>query len=292
LDGSLKLDAEWLWYQHNAHRIPFPKLVLVSLLSVTGWDFRSGMFLNALALIFVSALLLRTSAHIRGFAAYTDLFFPVFLLPWVNVDYVLWNCQLNQTIPVIIVLAILSVMLTQGLHPGTRALMFSSVGVVLLPLSGVNGLAYTPGLATWLLLAGIHAWRSGTAGGRLSPIIAQCSGALSLLLIPVYFRGLHPSANYGGEMGNLLERSLTNLPALASTAAHFVAQGLGPGAVALAPFTSRVVPGLILICLAGVLKLAWKERISRHFGIAALLFLVGLSGLVSAVSISLIYDIT
>jgi hypothetical protein len=292
LDGSLKLDAEWLWYQHNAHRIPFPKLVLVSLLSVTGWDFRSGMFLNALALIFVSALLLRTSAHIRGFAAYTDLFFPVFLLHWGNFDYLLWNWQLNQTIPVIIVLAILSVMLTRGLHPDTRALMFSSVGVVLLPLSGVNGLAYTPGLATWLLLAGIHAWRSGTAGGRLSAIIAQCSGALSLLLIPAYFRGLHPSAEYSGEMGNLLERSLANLPALASTAAHFVAQGLGPGAVALAPFTLLVVPGLILICLAGVLKLAWKERISRHFGIAALLFLVGLSGLVSAVSISLIYNIT
>src|SRR5215470_4675128 len=66
LDGSLKVDAKWLWDQHNAHRIPFPKLILVSLLSVTGWDFRSGMFLNALALIFVTAVLLRTSVTIRG----------------------------------------------------------------------------------------------------------------------------------------------------------------------------------------------------------------------------------
>ena len=292
LDGSIKFDADWLWIQHNAHRIPFPKLVLVSLLSVTGWDFRSGMFLDALALIFVTALLLRTSAYIRGFAAYADLFFPLFLLHWGNFDYLLWNWQLNQMIPVIIVLAILSVMLSRGLHTGTRALMFSCVGVVLLPLSGVPGLAYTPGLATWLLLAGTRSWRSGTVGGRLSGIIAQFSSGLSLLLILAYFSGLHPSPKYSGEMFNMLGRSLANLPGIASTAARFVAQGLGPGAVALAPFTSLVVPVLILICLAGVLNLAWNERLSRHFAIAALLFLIGLSGLVSAVSISLLHTTT
>ncbi len=292
LDGSIKFDADWLWQQHNAHRIPFPKIVLFSLLSATGWDFRSGMFLNALALIFVTALLLRTSAYIRGVTTYADLFFPLFLLHWGNFDYLLWNWQLNQMIPVVIVLAILSVMLKNGLHPGARALMFSSMGIVLLPLSGVNGLAYTPGLAAWLLLAGTRSWKSGTASGRTSGRIAQISGGLSLLLIPVYFSGLHPSQKYSGEMFNMLGRSLANLPGIASTGARFVAQALGPGAVALAPLTSLAVPGLILICLFGVLKLAWKERVSRHFAIAALLFLIGLSGLVSAVSISLLYNIT
>jgi len=170
-------------------------------------------------------------------------------------------------------------MMACGLHLGGRALMCSSSGVVLLPLSGVNGLVYTPGLALWLLLAGIHARRSGA----ITSLIALCIAGLSLLLIPIYFDGLQSSTRYSGDMVYLIERSLANLPALALTAASFVAQGLGSGAVALSPFTAMIVSALMGICLGGVLKL-----VPDHFGITSLLFLIGVAGLVSAVSISLI----
>jgi len=287
LDGSSHFGAGWLWKQHNAHRLPFPKLVLFSVLSLTHWDFRSGMFFNAVALIFITALLLRVSAYIRGFTGYADLFFPAFLLHFGNFDYLLWNWQLNQMIPVGIVLAILSVMVTRGLHPGNRALIFSSVGIALLPLSGVTGLVYTPGLAAWLTLAGTQAWRERNE--RLEASIALGGAALSLVLIPLYFNGLDPSREYAGDMVHLLKHSVANLPGIASTAAYFVAQGLGPGSVLLANLTAWIVPGLILFCTAGLLHVTRSELTSRHFAIAALLFLVGLSGLVSAVSISLIH---
>src|SRR5438067_9093466 len=66
LHGRQPLDAGWLWQQVNDHRIPFPKLILVGLLSVFGWDFRAGMFFDALALIVLAALLVRTASQVRG----------------------------------------------------------------------------------------------------------------------------------------------------------------------------------------------------------------------------------
>ena len=77
---------------------------------------------------------------------------------------------MTQIIPVAIVLGLLSVAMTSGLRPSFWALILFSVGVILLPLSGVPGLAYTPGLATWLLLAGVRAWRSDASNARMRAI--------------------------------------------------------------------------------------------------------------------------
>jgi hypothetical protein len=353
LEGHV--NANWLWEQHNWHRIPFPKLVLVGLLSGTGWDFRSGMFFDAVALIALAALLIRTSGQVRGKLGYADAFFPILLLHWGNYDYLLWNWQLSQMIPVGIVLVILSVVVTRGLRPSSGALMLSSVGIVLLPLSGVNGVAYTPGLAAWLLLAGVQSWRSGTKEARLNAIVAWCCGGLSLFLVPVYFSGLQFAGPYDSRLFTklgfvavssitataaglaawlLLGRSRTKktrlkaivawccgglslflvrvyfsglqftrpydsrlftklgsiaaeLSSITATGASFVAQGLGPGGVALAPVTWLVIAGATVICFAGILHLAWKERGARHYAFAAMLFLIGLAGLIGAVSLAL-----
>jgi hypothetical protein len=295
LDGPV--NANWLWEQHNWHRIPFPKLILVGLLFGTGWDFRSGMFFDAVALIALAALLIRTSEQVRGKLSYADAFFPIFLLHWGNYDYLLWNWQLNQMIPVGIVLVILSVIVTRGLRPGSWALMLSSVAVILLPLSGVNGLAYTPGLAAWLLLAGVQSWRSRTKKARLSAIVAWCCGGLSLFLIPVYFSGLKfagpipvffSGLKFAGpyDSGLSTKLGLTAVSSITATGASFVAQGLGPGGIPLAPVSWLVIAGATVICFARILHLAWKERDARHYAFAALLFLVGLAGLIGAVSMA------
>jgi hypothetical protein len=44
LSGAQPVDAAWLWQAHNDHRIPIPKLVLLALYHLGGWDFRVGMF--------------------------------------------------------------------------------------------------------------------------------------------------------------------------------------------------------------------------------------------------------
>ena len=49
LSGAQPITANWLWSQHNEHRIPLPRLLLLGLFSVSGNDFRAGMFFNVFA---------------------------------------------------------------------------------------------------------------------------------------------------------------------------------------------------------------------------------------------------
>lgn len=56
-DGSLTLDL--LQAQHNEHRMLFPRLVMLALASVTGWDIRSELWTNHLLAFATVAVLLR-----------------------------------------------------------------------------------------------------------------------------------------------------------------------------------------------------------------------------------------
>ena len=42
LTGNQPVSAEWLWSQHNEHRVPLPRLVLLGLDAVGRPDFRRG----------------------------------------------------------------------------------------------------------------------------------------------------------------------------------------------------------------------------------------------------------
>src|SRR5262245_5208350 len=67
----------WLWDQHNEHRIPLPKLALLSAVAAAGWDFRAGMYLSVAGLAAAAAGLVLTAAHLRGHTSYADAFFPL-----------------------------------------------------------------------------------------------------------------------------------------------------------------------------------------------------------------------
>src|SRR5215217_1322068 len=50
LVGDRSVDAQWLWSEHNGHRIPLPRLLLLGLYRLSGSDFRAGMYFNVVAL--------------------------------------------------------------------------------------------------------------------------------------------------------------------------------------------------------------------------------------------------
>jgi hypothetical protein len=66
LTGEQPVDAGWLWASHSGHRIPFPKLLLVTAYKVTGSDFRVGMYANVLALGAVALAMIRAAKGLRG----------------------------------------------------------------------------------------------------------------------------------------------------------------------------------------------------------------------------------
>ena len=49
LTGEQPVNAAWLWSEHNGHRIPLPKLLLLAACKLTGSDFRVGMYAQCLS---------------------------------------------------------------------------------------------------------------------------------------------------------------------------------------------------------------------------------------------------
>ena len=53
LTGEQPVSAEWLWSQHNEHRVPLPRLVLLAVNLLGGPDFRIAQVLNGAGLCLV-----------------------------------------------------------------------------------------------------------------------------------------------------------------------------------------------------------------------------------------------
>jgi hypothetical protein len=82
LAGEKPVNVAWLWSEHNGHRIPLPKLLLLAAYKLTGSDFRVGMYANVLALGALAFTMIRVAKALRGGSSYADAFFPLVLLHW------------------------------------------------------------------------------------------------------------------------------------------------------------------------------------------------------------------
>src|SRR5262245_51085069 len=82
LTGTQPVSAEWLWSQHNEHRVPLPRLVLLAVNLFGGPDFRIAQVLNVLVLGAASAGLILAVRRARGRTLLGDAIFPLLLLHW------------------------------------------------------------------------------------------------------------------------------------------------------------------------------------------------------------------
>ncbi len=275
LSGARELDLRWLWSAHNDHRIPLPKLVLLGLYEASGWNFRAAMFANVLLLATAAALLIRAAAAVRGRVALSDALFPLLLLHVGHHQNFLWGWQVTQVIPVFLVLVILAVMVRDGLRPVPARALVCSLAVVALPLSGVPGLAYVPGLAAWLVIVGWLQWGSGARHARLLAVGIWACAALAVLLVPLYFIDLAPTI-----------RATRDLLQVTVTTGLFLTQGLAPAVAGLRPWSFIVILGLGMSgAVALIAALRSQEGRARERAIALGLFLVGLAGLALSVGI-------
>jgi len=274
LDGTRHVNAEWLWEPRNDHRIPIPKLVLYGLYKLTRWDFRVGMFANAILLSASALVLILISAQLRGRVTYSDTFFPLVLTSWGHFENLLWDWEITQVIPVAVVLFLLSQIVRSGIRLKRRDAILSSLGIVLLPFCGVPGLAYVPGFALWLSAAGRYSWLKERRADRLIALFVWGLVTAAVLMIPLYFLGLKTSV---GERKSIMT--------IASTIVAFLAHGFGPSVkVFLTLFYLLTIAlfslALILVCWATQDKdlenrsRAWAMA-SFAFGFAGLCLSVG-----------------
>src|SRR5262245_39185544 len=89
------ITLEWLWSQHNEHRMILGRLIYLGVVRAAHYDFRAGAFLDALVLSAAAAALIAFAHRLRGRATYSDAFFPLVLLTWGQAENLIWSFQVQ-----------------------------------------------------------------------------------------------------------------------------------------------------------------------------------------------------
>ena len=250
LTGERRADVGWLWAQHNEHRIPLLKVVLLASIWGTGGDFRAGMFVTVATLGLTALGLIVAVGKLRGGTRYADAFLPVVLLNLGHHADFLWSFEIGFVLSAALALAMFLLIVGRNGWPwlGTAALG----SLILAALLGctASGLAFVPALLAWLWASAAAHWRSGRPRGRLRGSVILGMTLPALVLTVLYFRGYRRPPN----------QSLPTGPADALRCAlQFLSLGFGTGARSLWPIFGAVSAGLI--ALAAVLLLAaWLRR--------------------------------
>jgi hypothetical protein len=202
--GERPITLSWLWEPHNEHRIALPKLVLLALASISGGDFRAGMYFNVLALGGLALALVVVAKKLRGRLKFTDAVLPMACLHWGHYDNFLWCFQVGFVVPVVLTGSLLLIIVTsKSPFPTVRAFL-AGVCLVLLGFCGAPGIAFVPGMACWLGYCGLHTWREGSARGKRNGIAMLAFTGTALLVVGLYFVQLktvsHPQVGLWAQL--------------------------------------------------------------------------------------------
>lgn len=198
LSGALPITGNWLWSQHNDHRLVVPRLLEIGLLRASGYEYRIPMVLNVLLFAFSATLLIFLAARLRGRPRFTDAVFPILLLHFANYENFIWAVQLQVSITEACIVTLLYIVFTVSVDKTLslgRAVV-SSLCLLLPPLCGAYGLAFTVALSIWLCLYSIHARRSPLS--RVAGTVGLIGSISGLALVGLYLIGYHRSSATAG----------------------------------------------------------------------------------------------
>ena len=158
--------------------------------------------------------------------------------------------------------------------------------VLLLILSGANGLALVPPLVLWLLYIAAVNWQLNTVTSKRCALVLMAFAVVAVALVGLYFVGYnrvpyHPS---------------THRPRIVvRTAAQFLTMGFGPGVVGLGfdhrtpmffwPFVCALIVGLFLVTGGLLLVTRWKHPDQRPQATGFFLFLGAMASLALAIGL-------
>jgi uncharacterized membrane protein len=264
----------WLWSQNSEHRLPLPRLINLTLLRTTG-DFRSTMVFDALALAAVAAGMILVARALRGGrTSAADGFFPLLLLQLGNWDNLVWGWQIQFVLPTVLACVLLLVIVARPTLPTRGGAAAASLALIGLPLSGANGLVFTPTLAAWLAYATWARRRDPTAGRGAIDWLPAAAAFLALLLCVLYFIGYQPSPWNQPSPG---------LGATLATTGKFLALSLGPAAAKQWLLAGGVAVFVFLIGFALLLAAYRDDRDQRIRMVGLLAFFAAAAVLALAV---------
>ncbi len=268
LTGEQPVTLEWLWSQHNEHRVPLPRLVLLAVNAVAV-DFRIAMVLDQLAMAGLALLLLRALQRARGGLRLTDVVVPLLLLNPAQAVNVLWSWQVQFYASTLLVGLVLVTIVRAGdgerdVRPA-RAALLAGLATVLLPLCGGNGVALVPPLAAWVAWVGLRHRDASARGERLAARAALGLATAAVLLTGLYFVGYEPVPYHTrnpGVAGKLVE------------IARVLTVGLGTGVRHAWPLVAALAAALLALAASASWR-AWRATPGEHERAGGLLALLG-----------------
>jgi hypothetical protein len=266
LTGNQPVTWDWLWSQHNEHRVPLPRLIFLGLNRLMLTDMRVTMYFDVLIMAAVAAAMMLAAARLRGRPSAADAFFPLALLSLGQAANLLWGWQLQFFTSVALAcVALLAIVRAGATLPLRRAAAVVGACALLLPLCGANGLGMAPALAAWplalALLPGSWTGAPASRGDRL--LLALGGGAL--VLTALYFIGWQPVPYHPRSRG---------IHQTVETAVRFVTIGIGPAARGGWP-VSGLLPMAAFAASAGLLIRVWRDRPGERARAAGLLCFLG-----------------
>ena len=279
--GHQPVTREWLWSQHNEHRDPVPRLLLLAILRLPPMDFLTGMYFNVLVTSALALAMVLVLRRLRGRSSYLDAFFPIILLNWSQAPNFLWCWQVQFYASMALSCTLVILIARSAGPPKGITALATGMCVMLLPVCGANGLGLVPALAVWLGYVGVLHWRSAEPGAKREAMILVGAAIVALLLVGLYFVGYDSVPYHPSTHGRRV---------IASTALRFLTMGFGPGIVGLS-FEEHPVPMAFwkLACVAvaalfastGLMLITvwWKQAAERARASGLFLFLTAMSSL-------------
>ncbi len=230
--GQEPASLQWLWSQHNEHRMVLPRLIYLGLGKLSGFSFRAGSFFNVLALSGLAMALMLAARRLRGRTSLCDAFFPLALLHWGHITNLVWGFQLNFVTATVLAGIILIRVARCGRQLSLASAVLVTGCLVGLGLCGTFGLAYLPAMACWLGFAAISRWRDGGPHAARRALAMGALAAMPVALVTVYFLGFTRPENHAASPGIL---------ASLRTGLEFLSSGIGLAAKEVWPASALLV---------------------------------------------------
>jgi hypothetical protein len=268
LTGNESVDFDWLWRAGEEgavpeHREPLWKLLMISLLKLSGGDFRVPMYFSILVLGGLAFAMIWTAKRLRGSIAWADAFLPLILLQFNSsvFDASVATVYLSATVQSGIILLI---MLRFGTLLPLRPGLLAGLCLNMLPLSGPYGMVYLPALGLWYAGCVVHSWVSGERARKRHALLFAALGCSALVLARLYMHGL-----YLPPHENQLTPEDRADALLAVWAASF-----GQASLLSWPLSKWVIAGLVALAIGTLILQVWQRPgIERCRALSLLAFL-------------------
>jgi hypothetical protein len=277
LTGQQPVTPAWLWSQHNEHRVPLPRLLLLGLYFISNSDFRAGMVFNVLSMAALAASLILIAKQLRKRISYTDAFFPLILLHVGHSANFLWTWQVTQVTATVLSVLLLVIIAWQGSSPGLRTPTLAAFCLILLVLCGANGVVLVPPVLLWLVYLAAQRWRPEHAQGRRDGVLVSGLALLVLLILSLYFVGYERvpywpfSPSPRAFLATVLQLLSVSFGRVTATRPYWHVLGL-------------VVLSLLLLSVALLIRIVRTTPSERPRALGLLMFLVSMAGLALAIA--------